>query len=160
MKTPAKTKIFVVEDDKVFQEMVSHYLMDKFGYQVETFSNGEECVKNLYKNPDIVLLDFNLLNQNGLEVLKEIKSINPDIHVLLVSGQKNIPIAVDVLKYGAFDYVVKNDNVFETIVEKVKQMCSLSEDFEVRKRKRVIRIMTYSIITLVISTLGIIRFLL
>jgi DNA-binding NtrC family response regulator len=92
-----------------------------------------------------------------LEVLKKIKSINPDIHVLLVSGQKNIPVAVDVLKYGAFDYVVKNDNVYEAIEEKVKHMMRISEAFEVRKRKRVARVMVFSVTLLIISTLGILR---
>lgn len=157
MKTPAKTKIFIVEDEMVFQEMLTFYLRYKLGYQVEAFTNGEEAILNMYKNPDIVLLDYNLLDQNGLEVLKKIKSINPDIHVLLVSGQKNIPVAVEVLKYGAFDYVVKNDNVYEAIAEKVKHMLRISEAFEVRKRKRVARVMAFSITLLIISTLGILR---
>jgi DNA-binding NtrC family response regulator len=157
MKTPAKTKIFIVEDEMVFQEMLTFYLRDKLGYQVEAFTNGEEAILNLYKNPAIVLLDYNLLNQNGLEVLKDIKSINPDIHVLLVSGQKNIPVAVDVLKYGAFDYVVKNDNVYEAIAEKVKDMLRISEAFEVRKRKKVAMVMAFSVTLLIISTLGILK---
>lgn len=157
MKTAAKTKIFIVEDEMVFQEMLTFYLKDKLGYQVEAFSNGEEAILNLYKKPDIVLLDYNLLDQNGLDVLKKIKSINPDIHVLLVSGQKNIPVAVDVLKYGAFDYVVKNDNVYEVIADKVKHMIRISEAFEIRKRKKLARVLVFSITLLIIGTIGIFR---
>lgn len=159
MKTAAKTKIFLVEDELIFQEMLSRFLVEKFGYQVETFSTGQECIQNLYKNPDIVLLDYNLLDQTGLEILKEIKSINSDIHVLLISGQKNIPVAVDTLKYGAFDYVVKGDKLFEQVPQKIQEMMRLSEAFEVRKRKRVARAMALSALIAMAGSFGLYQWL-
>jgi CheY-like chemotaxis protein len=58
MKTPAKTKIFIVEDEMVFQEMLTFYLRDKLGYQVEAFTNGEEAILNLYQNPDIWIITY------------------------------------------------------------------------------------------------------
>lgn len=157
MKTPAKTKIFVVEDEAIFQEALVHQLQNIYGYKVEAYSNGKACLQNLYKNPDIVLLDYNLLDQNGLEVLKEIKSINSDIHVLLVSGQKNIPVAIDVLKYGAFDYIEKNEKVYNVIPEKVVQMMRISELLSNQKKKRVFRTMALSILFSLVGLAGLVK---
>lgn len=159
MKTAAKTKIFLVEDEMIFQEMLSTFLKEKFGYQLEAFSTGQECLSNLYKNPDIVLLDYNLLDQTGLEILKEIKSVNPDIHVLLISGQKNIPVAVDTLKYGAYDYVTKGDKLFDQVPQKIQEMMRLSEAFEARKRKRVARTMALSAAIALVGSFGIYQWL-
>lgn len=152
-------KIFVVEDEKVFQEMLVFHIADHLGYEVEAFSDGAQLMLNLYKNPDIVLLDYHLEDQSGLEVLKQIKAINPDIHVLLVSGQKNIPIAVDILKYGAFDYVVKNDQVFEVITEKIKVMAQISESLRLYKRKKIAKTFVFSVITFLVSSFVLLKLL-
>lgn len=159
MANISNIKIFVVEDEKVFQEMLVFHIEDQLGYEVEAFSDGAQLLLNLYKNPDIVLLDYHLEDQSGLEVLKQIKAINPEIHVLLVSGQKNIPVAVDILKYGAFDYVVKNDKVFEVITEKIQLMANISESLRLYKRKKIARTFVLSVVSFLVSSIVLVKLL-
>ncbi|MEI7801722.1 MAG: response regulator, partial [Bacteroidota bacterium] len=77
----------------------------------------EDCLRNLDLNPDYIILDYNLNSvntsaANGLEILKKIKEEKPDVFVIFLSGQEKIEIAVDTIKYGAYDYVVKNQSSF------------------------------------------------
>jgi len=84
------------------------------GYKdIKCFSNGNDCLNNLNQNPDIIFLDHNIDEITGLEVLKGIKCYNPDIYVIMVSGQQNINIAVEALKFDAFDYIIKDKLVYD-----------------------------------------------
>jgi polysaccharide export outer membrane protein len=75
----------------------------------------------------------------GFEVLKKIKRYNPNIYVVMVSGQENIKTAVDALKYGAFDYVIKDNNVCDKMalviekIIKVKEQLRLSNPTFIQK---------------------------
>ncbi len=114
----AKTKkIFIVDDDPTHNDMLKAYLLDKFNVEVMAFTNGEDAVRNLHLNPEFVILDFYLDRSNsdamnGIDVLKKIKEQSPNTYVLMLSGQDKIEVAVETMKYGAFDYVVKNPTGF------------------------------------------------
>jgi DNA-binding NtrC family response regulator len=106
-------KFYIVDDDVFCAKMHKQHLLS-LGYRnIKCFSNGDDCLNNLNQNPDIIFLDHNIDGITGLEVLKEIKCYNPDIYVIMVSGQQNINIAVDALKYGAFDYIIKDNLVYD-----------------------------------------------
>jgi DNA-binding NtrC family response regulator len=102
-------KVFIVEDDKFYGEMLKHHLLKNPEYEVELFLNGTDCVKNLYKKPDAISLDYSLPDIMGHEVLKKIQTYNSETPVIIVSGQEDITTAVDLVKEGAYDYFVKND---------------------------------------------------
>jgi DNA-binding NtrC family response regulator len=102
-------KVFIVEDDKFYGEMLKHHLLKNPHYEVELFLNGTDCMKNLYKKPDAISLDYSLPDIMGHEVLKKIQAYNSEIPVIIVSGQEDITTAVDLVKEGAYDYFVKND---------------------------------------------------
>lgn len=104
-------KFFVVDDDIFCANMYEQYLKNLNYNDITYFSNGIECLNNLHLNPDIIFLDHNMDEMNGFEVLKKIKRINPNIYVVMISAQDNIKTAVDALKYGAFDYVIKDNSV-------------------------------------------------
>ena len=109
--------IFVVDDDAIQSEMLKDYLSKSKKHSVVAFSNGEECLKNLSQNPDIIFLDYNLNSvsknaKDGLSVLKEIKKSNPDAEVIMFSGQEKIEVAVNSMSFGAFDYIVKSESAF------------------------------------------------
>jgi DNA-binding NtrC family response regulator len=114
----AKTKrIFIVDDDPTHNDMLKAYLLDKFNVEVMAFTNGEDAIRNLHLNPEFVILDFYLDRSdsdamNGIDVLKRIKETNPQCYVLMLSGQDKIDVAVETMKHGAFDYVVKNPTGF------------------------------------------------
>ncbi len=110
--------IFVVDDDAIQLEMLKDYLIKKnSSYTIKPFATGEECLQNLSLNPSIIFLDYNLNSVNkkakdGLTVLKEIKKSNPDIEVVMFSGQEKIEVAVNTMSFGAFDYIVKSESAF------------------------------------------------
>lgn len=106
-------KLFVVEDNEVYARMTQHHLSLNPDNEVEVFTNGKECIDNLYKNPDAIYLDYTLPEMSGIDVLKKIKQTRPEIPVIIVSGQEDVSTAVALLKEGAYDYIVKDENAKE-----------------------------------------------
>ena len=131
-------KIFVVEDDTFYGEMLKYHISLNPDYIVEKFENGKECLDNLYKNPAVISLDYSLPDMSGLEVLRKVKEYNSDVPVIIVSGQEDVSTAVNLLKEGAYDYFVKDDetkdriwNALKNIREKLnleKQIDDLKEE--------------------------------
>lgn len=103
--------IFIVEDDPIYCELLRNELEVHGFEQIDVFSTGQAAVEQLYRMPNIILLDYHLEgDSNGLDVLQLIKVFNPDIQILMMSAQDNIEVAVNSMKYGAYDYVIKNDS--------------------------------------------------
>ena len=115
-------KIFVVEDDPIYGRILAHHLNKNPDYDIEVFSKGKEFINNLYKNPDIVTLDYKLPDMNGLEVLNSIKEYNSELPVLIISGQDDINTAVSLLKKGAYDYIVKDIDAKDRLWNSVKNL--------------------------------------
>lgn len=106
-------RIFIVEDDVIFAKIISHHLSLNPEYEVEIFPDGRSLLKNIYKNPALISLDYNLPDMTGLEVLKQIKEFNPDTPVVIVSGQQDVATAIELLKKGAYDYILKDQDTKE-----------------------------------------------
>lgn len=115
-------KIFVVEDDDWYNRLLVHHLSLNPDYEIETFTTGKECINNLNKEPDVITLDYRLPDMQGLEVLKKIKEINADIQVILISEQSEIDVVVELLKYGAYDYIVKSRDIRERLLNTVNNI--------------------------------------
>ncbi|QBN17519.1 response regulator [Flavobacterium nackdongense] len=116
MENQNQFKFFIVDDDTFCASMYQHDLKNMGYNDITYFSNGTDCLSNLNQNPDIIFLDHNMEDITGFEVLKKIKRYNPNIYVVMVSGQETIKTAVDALKYGAFDYIVKDNKVSDKMV--------------------------------------------
>jgi DNA-binding NtrC family response regulator len=99
--------IFIVDDEQAISKLLSYWAKDKWKYQVETFANAEDALKNLSKKPDVVLLDIMLPGMDGIETLKRIKQFDEHIPVIMLSAQGSIEVAVESLRFGAFDYFTK-----------------------------------------------------
>ncbi|MFB0926159.1 MAG: response regulator, partial [Vicingaceae bacterium] len=82
---------------------------------------------------DIVLLEHNLGSMEGIDILKKIKSINPNIQVIILSDQEKIRVAITSLKYGAYDYVEKNDFALNRIVGLIKRISKFNQIVEDQK---------------------------
>ncbi len=102
-------KIFLVDDDVLCLNLYSQFLK-QLGYtNVHLFDNGNDCLTGLDTLlPEIIFLDYNMDDLNGMDVLKQIKKFDPSITVLFISGQEDIEVAVNTIKHGALDYVVKS----------------------------------------------------
>ncbi len=115
-------KIFVVEDDEWYNRLLVHNLSLNPDYEIESFTTGKDCLSNLNKNPDVITLDYQLPDMQGLEVLKRIKAENEEIQVILISEQDEIDVVVELLKYGAYDYIVKLKDIRERLLNTIQNI--------------------------------------
>ena len=123
-----KNVVFVVDDDPMFMAMLREHLTEQnTDFEIHSFDSGEKCLEKLDLNPQIVVLDYLLdsVNQeaaNGLEILKEIKAKDEDIHVIILSGQGRFGLAAQTLMKGAYDYVIKEQDAFEKINQMIQRI--------------------------------------
>ncbi len=129
--------IFLVDDDNMQLQMIKDYLDERFEMKLYQYSTGEEALANIHLNPEIVILDYHLMSinksaENGIEILKKMKEACPTAQVIMLSGQDKISVAVECMKNGAYDYVVKSEsafmrieNIFNNIGEHMKTMHQL-----------------------------------
>ena len=115
-------RIFVVEDDEWYNRLLVHNLSLNPDYEIESFTTGKDCLDSLYKLPDVITLDYRLPDIKGLEMLKKIKAENEDIQVILISEQSEIEVVVELLKFGAYDYIVKSDDIRERLLNTVQNI--------------------------------------
>lgn len=115
-------KIFVVEDNEWYNKLLVHNLSLNPDYEIETFTTGKELIQNLHKSPDVITLDYRLPDIKGLDLLKKIKAENEDIQVILISEQDDIEVVVELLKHGAYDYIVKTDHIRERLLNTVQNI--------------------------------------
>lgn len=114
---PYRIKLFLVDDDALFLKSLEIEFLQHGDFVIETFATGELCVNNLSHSPDIIILDYHLDGidknaMNGMETLDKIKTINPDISVVMLSSQDKIEVAINCMHHKAFDYVVKSETAF------------------------------------------------
>jgi DNA-binding NtrC family response regulator len=124
--TKAKNfKIFLVDDD-LFSLSIYEQNLRSLGYKhISTFQSGTDCLDQLTQKPDVIFLDYYLDVLSGFDVLKKIKHFDRNIYVVMVSVQGDMQMALDSLRYGAFDYLIKGENEMErmkTALEKIAQI--------------------------------------
>jgi two-component system OmpR family response regulator len=157
MRTSSELSIFLVDDDKLFLTSLTHQLktMFKSETKVLSFSSGEECLKHLAENPDIIILDYYLNSKykdamNGLEVLKKIMHYNSETKVIMLSGQEKMEVAVDAIKHGAYDYIIKNDNVYlRTKLSIINAANAISVSKELKNFKFLIKVVIALVVLII-----------
>lgn len=130
------TKIFIIEDDLMFGEMMKFTLERENNYDVSLFQSGEEFFDHIHLNPDIVTIDYNLPGMSGLDILKRIRNYNDSIATIIVSGQEEVAVAVEAYKGGAKYYVLKNETTFTELSHCVK---NLTQSVNLKKEVEVLR---------------------
>ena len=115
--------LFVVDNDIPHREMMASWLEEQ-GYKVKVFENGELCLNCLDENPGVICLDINMPGLSGLEILKQLRLANRDIAVMVITKNDTLDFAIEAMKIGAFDYLVKPvDKIrLRTNVEKAIEM--------------------------------------
>jgi len=99
--------VFVVDDEQAISKLLTYWVKDKWKYETEVFSNGEDVLRRLNARPDLILLDIMLPGMDGIEVLKKVKQYDENLPVIMLSAQGSIEVAVDAIRLGAFDYFPK-----------------------------------------------------
>ena len=115
-------RVFIVEDNKLYGDMLRYHLALNPDNEVLLFNTGKACLDNLYRNPDFISLDYSLPDMLGLEVLKKIREFNPKLPIVMVSGQKDITTVVTLLKEGAYDYFVKDEDTKDRLWNTLKKI--------------------------------------
>jgi DNA-binding response OmpR family regulator len=126
-------KIFLTDDDP-FNLNFSQRHLNSLGYaDITAYTNGTDCLNNLNLKPDIIFLDHMMDDISGFEVLKKIKRFDPNIFVVMLSAQDSMMTAIDALKYGAFDYIIKGENSLARISEVMARITAVQEMMEITK---------------------------
>ena len=115
-------KVFVVEDDEWYRELLAYNLELNPDYEIHKFATASECLDALHLRPDVITLDYRLPDLDGAEALRRIKDVNPETEVIIISEQQNIETAVELLKLGAYDYIVKAKDIRDRLLNVVSHI--------------------------------------
>ena len=114
-------KVTIIDDSAAMAEMIKDFINEKFkGAAVDVFSTGESALKGIFEKPDVIILDYHLdstdpLALNGLQILLKLKEMYNDVTVIFLSAEEKAEIAANTIKYGAYDYLVKNETAFHRL---------------------------------------------
>jgi len=138
--------IFIVEDNATYTKIVKHHLTHCGFENINTYTSGEDCLNNLSLSPDIIIQDYKLQGISGLNVLQRVKSCLPFTEFIFLSAQDSIEIAVNSIKYGAFDYIIKDEVALHRLSQKIENIIKLQK-LKNRFRIQKIMVVIFMIIT-------------
>ncbi len=134
------TRILLADDEKDFVEMLSLRL-EEAGEHVTAAYNGQACLDKLAKQEiDVVILDIKMPGMDGIQTLRKIKIIHPLVEVILLTGHGTTETAVEGMKLGAFDYLLKPAD-FEDLTTKLEGARKKKDEQEERIRKAEVRLL-------------------
>lgn len=119
--------IYIVDDDPFINKLVVKRFTSEGYYLVEAYESGEECLKAMNKNPDLIILDYlfygeNQQFMNGMEVFDMIKKIKPHTPVIMLSGQDKGEIVLELARKGIDNYVIKDNNLIDNLDTAIKEV--------------------------------------
>jgi two-component system, NtrC family, response regulator AtoC len=114
-------RIFIIDDNEIYAKVLKKQIEHK-DYEISVYYNGHACLSNLDKNPAIIALDYRLPDIDGDVLLSKILDYNPEIHVIIISGQDEISTAVKLLKNGAYDYITKGPETREKLNNTIRNV--------------------------------------
>jgi len=135
-----KIKVLMVDDEAQFRATTERILTRR-GFQTIMAASGEEAIKKLDKNPDVVVLDIKMPGMDGHETLHEIKKRRPELPVIILTGHGALPSAIEARDKGAFDYLTKPCDI-DTLAAKINEAYQqeLREKAQVEKTVREVMI--------------------
>lgn len=131
-----KTKnplIFIIEDSVVYKDLIVGHLQSKKFKNIKTFNSTEACMKELQLKPDLIVLDYSFEGISGLDFMRKINEEHPEIDFIFISGQNDVEVAVKIMKLGAADYVVKNENAPYRLVAAIEQLMLVTKSKKMNK---------------------------
>jgi two-component system, OmpR family, response regulator len=118
--------IFIVDDDPIINLLVMKRFTSE-GYLLESFRYGEDCLREIHRNPDLIILDYYFVGENsevmnGMEVFNRIKELKPHTPVIILSGQENGEIVLELARKGIDAYVVKDNLLIDNLFTSMKEI--------------------------------------
>ncbi|MCP9762962.1 sigma-54-dependent transcriptional regulator [Lacihabitans soyangensis] len=126
-------RIFIVEDDPWYGQILEYHLTLNPDFEVKIFKNAKEILENLYLQPDLITLDFSLPDMQGDKLFEKIRIANVEVPVIVISSQEDIKMAVKLMKLGAVDYLVKDEATKELLwnsIIRIRENKSLKKEVE------------------------------
>ena len=123
--------IFIVEDDAVYSAVLGHFLSLNPDFQVRKFTSAKAILASIHDKPDIVTLDYSLPDMTGDILLEKVKAASPETKVIIISGQEDIKVAIELFKKGANDYIVKDNDTQERLwmsIQNLRENISLKKE--------------------------------
>lgn len=114
--------IFIIEDSIVFKNLIVGYLQGQKFSNIKVYKNGEACLSDIHLKPDLVILDYSTEGKTGLELMVQIQKEHPETDFIFLSGQNDLEVAVKIMKIGAADYIVKNDQAPYNLLKSINHL--------------------------------------
>ncbi|MGB0888632.1 MAG: sigma-54-dependent transcriptional regulator [Vicingaceae bacterium] len=135
-------KILMVDDDNVFSLLVEESLKREGNIEFKSVSNANDFFDALDFQPDIAIIDYNLPDKNGVEILTELEQINNSVLPIVISGQEEINVVIEAYTKGAQKYIVKNNNAVVQLIQNIRSIrknISLKKELESLKDSVIIQ---------------------
>jgi len=127
-------RILIVDDEERFRLTLAKLLKVR-ELDVTTLGSGPEALEALKQEQyDVIVLDVRMPGMDGIETLAEIKKLNPNIEVIILTGHASVDAAVDIMKLGGYDYLLKPCSV-EELIEKIEAAFERKQAREQRAKK-------------------------
>jgi DNA-binding NtrC family response regulator len=127
----ADYSIFIVEDDPWYGEILAYHLGLNPDYKITRFETGKDCLLKMHLKPDLITIDFSLPDMQGDELYKKIRESQPQIPVIIISAQEEINVAVNLLKMGVNDYLIKDEATKDLLwnsIARIRETQSLKKE--------------------------------
>jgi DNA-binding NtrC family response regulator len=115
-------KTFIVDDDPFWTAILTQILTELGFENIQSFTNGNDCLDNLHLNPNIIFLDYQMDDMDGLEILPKIKSYHSGIKVVFCTAHEDLSVAIDAMRHGSFDYLLKSNASKKEIASLIENM--------------------------------------
>jgi DNA-binding NtrC family response regulator len=118
----AKEKILIVDDDAFMREILAE-ILELSHFNVVAAKDGEEALETLFQTHDfeLIITDIHMPKMGGLELINRIKESHLTIPIIILTGDKDISNAIEAIKYGASSFILKDENIHETITIAAQQ---------------------------------------
>lgn len=129
-----KIKVLLVDDEKEFVETLAERL-ELRGFDIKTCFSGDDALKLVQEDDfDVIVLDVLMPGKDGIETLRNIKALKPLIYIIMLTGHATVETAIEGMKLGAYDYLVKPAET-DDLLEKITNAHKLKAQHEERIRK-------------------------
>jgi DNA-binding NtrC family response regulator len=112
-------KIFVVEDDPAYTRFLEYVLSLNPDFEIKVFKDAAGILSHLHEQPSLITLDYTLPDASGEELLQKIRNQIPHVPVIIISAQEKIGTAVQLLKLGAYDYITKDEETKDRLLNAI-----------------------------------------